>query len=357
MRYSKSILSNDWKGGENPFHHSRGVDCFLGDLLGMGSEDPSQTTTQTPYGEEQWDQFREGAQDWYEGPGAQLNPEAMTAPRTADQIDAQNFYSSHVMGPGFQNNVQSGQQGANNLMSNPYGGTNYSDLTSNPAQYGLTSANANPALQQQLSGDPFQNPALEDTIRSVQQGTMEDYQRNIAPLDRQNITYNQPGGSSRGSLIQARSQDDLMQNMANTRAGMTFQGYQQGLDRQDRGIANQMQNEQLGEFSRGSRANEGLNRYLGGVQGFGNINNTALQGAGGMDAFGAGERGFNQEMADEGTFRWDYGQNQDLRALEQYGGLLGQLPQGGTQTTTLSDGTSGGSQLMGLGLGIGSLLM
>ena len=148
-----------------------------------------------------------------------------------------------------------------------------------------------------------------------------------------------------------------MQNMMNTRAGMTYAGYNNALDRQDRGIGNQLQSEQLGEYSRGSRANEGLNRYLGGVQGFGDVNNTALQGAGGMGAFGADERAFNQEMADENTFRWDYGENTDLRALQQYGGLLGQLPQGGTQTTTMSDGTSSGSQLMGLGLGIGSLLM
>jgi len=356
MRYSKGfLLGTDWKGGENPFQPSRGVNCFLDSLLGGG--DASQTTTSTPYGDEQWTEYREGASDWYQGPGAALNPEALTAPRNAMQTGAEDQFSNYINSGAFGDPLASGGQATNQFLSNPYGGINYQDLTSNPAQYGLTNANANPALQQQLSGDPFQNPALESMIQSVQQGTMEDYNRNIAPLDRQAITYSQPGGGSRGDLLQARSRDDLSQNLMNTRAGLTYGGYENALRRQDLGIGNQLQSEQLGEYSRSGRAGEGLNRYLGGVQGYGGLANTALQGYGGMGVFGENKRAFDQEVADEATFRWDYDQNQDYRALQQYGGLLNQLPAGGTQTTTMDDGTSSAGQLASLGLGLGSLYL
>lgn len=320
----------------------------------MGSDVPTQTTTSDPWSAQQ-PHLRKifgGAEDFYDQGGANLYDQPLTAGRDPWTPEGEQSIYDYIYGDQFGSVGKQAGETTREMLENPYGAGGYEGLaSSDPNQYGLTTPESNAARERMLSGDPFQNPYTSEVQDAFVQDIMEDYNRKIAPQNRSAQIAYQPGGSSRGDLINDRATDDLTENITNATAGFYNDAYQRSLNDQQAGYGLSIQERGLGEQARGTRAQEGNQRYQQGIGGYGDISNTLTGGYAMPIAMGEDRRAFDQENIDEAAFRWDYDQNRDYYNLQDYMGLV-QGDYGGQQVTSYDAGVSDLQRGLGIGTGV-----
>lgn len=304
--------------------------------MGFFSSKPAtQTVVQSPWEPQQKHLISvfDAGKDWFDQGGADLYEGPMTAQRDPLEFQGEQNLLGYVGGDqygGMSNAAHSATQG---ILGDPYGGQDYSNLTSNPAQYGFTSANVNPGMDRLLSGNPFANPYTKQVADSIEQDMVESYGRDIAPQLRSAQIAYQPGGSSRGDMVNARAEDDLQENLINMRAGFYNDAYNRALNDQALGVQLGLGQEQLGEQARQARAGEGISRYGAGVSAIPALTSNELQALAVPGLIGENRRAYDQSTIDEDVFRHNFDQERLLRTAQDYLGLVSGN-YGGTSTGT-----------------------
>ena len=178
-----------------------------------------------------------------------------------------------------------------------------------------------------LSGD-VDTTRFDPVADAVRAQAMAQLTGNVLPGIRQQITQYNPGGSTRGDIIQAQAISSAQEDITNKIASAQFQAYK---DAQDRRMG-------------------ALGRYP-------SIMGAPLQQYDAMSAVGAQQRALEQAGIDEAMQRYSYESQLPTIGLQNYlAGISGDY--GGTTTAT---GPGGPSPLVtalagGLGLGMGSPL-
>lgn len=322
----------------------------------FGSDVPTQTTNTDPWSAQQphLRNIFSGAEDYFDAGGADLFPGAMTAARDPATLQGEESIFDYIYGNQFGAVGNAAGDATLEMVQNPYGRFEYGELSSDLDQYGLASPEQDEALSQMMSGDPFRNPFTTQVADAFTQDMLETYSRDIAPGIRSAQIAYQPGGSSRGELVNARAEDDLNENIANMRAGFFNQAYNRALDTQGQGVGLYTDRAGLGEAARQARAGEGLSRYGSGIGGFGDLSNTLIGGYGAGVGIGADRQAQTQQEIDEAAFRFDYDQNREYYNLQDYRALIeGQY--GGTQVTSYDAGISDLQRALGMGGGLLSM--
>lgn len=323
----------------------------------MGSDVPTQNTTSDPWSGQQpyLKEVFAGAQDYYQGGGADLYGEPLTAERDPWSTQGEQSIFDYIYGDQFGAVGNAAGDATLDMVQNPYGGYQYGEQDSDPSQYGLTSPDSEAAMTRMLSGDPFQNPYTQQVSDAFTQDIMETYNRDIAPQNRTAQIAYQPGGSSRGDMINNRATDDLNENITNAKAGFWNDAYNRSLNDQQAGVGLGINQAGLGEQARANRAGEGINRYGAGVGGYGDLTNTVAGGYGLPVGIGETRQAQTQAEIDEQAFRFDYDQNQDYYNLQDYLGLI-QGNYGGSQATSYDAGVSDLQRGISTGSGLLSML-
>lgn len=357
MKIYKKIIF-DWDGLvlEEDFFEYQGplVKC------GGGPSIPdTQTTISEPWAEQKPHliDIYAGAKDFFDEGGAELFPDSFTAARDPNTLQGEQNIIDYLKQGQFADTGQAAAGATIDMFKNPYGSFDYAGLaSSDPGQFGMTSPEQNEALSQQMSGDPFRNPFTNQVIDAFSQDMRETYNRDIAPQARTAQIAYQPGGSSRGDIINARNIDDLNENIGNFASQMYQQDYRDAINNQARGIDLYTQRAGLGEAGRQARAGEGLQRYGAAAQGYGSVLDTITQGYGTQAAIGEDIRAFDQQGIDEAAFRFDYGENKDFYNLKDYQSFFSP-GFGGTQSTSFNAGPSDLQAALTGGGGLLSILM
>lgn len=341
-------------------NYGSGIDRKLFESLQCGGSSipDTQTTVSEPWSAQKphLQKIYRGAEDFFDEGGADLFQDPFTAERDPFSLTGEQSIFDYIYGDQFGGVGEAAGTATEGLVSDPYGGVNYGDLTSDPSQYGMTSPEQDVALNQMMSGDPFRNPYTTQVADAFTQDMLETYNRDIAPGIRSAQIAYQPGGSSRGELVNARAEDDLNENILNVRSGFFNDAYNRALDTQPAGVGLYTDRAGLGEAGRKARAGEGVERYGAGIGGFGDLSDTLIQGYGTTAAIGEDRRNFEQQLIDEEAFRFDYDENRDFYNLQDYQSFFSP-GFGGTQSTSFDSGVSDLQAALTGGGGLLSILM
>ena len=284
--------------------------------------------------------YEEGAPDYYEG--------QTVADRTPAQKWADQSTIGYSMGPraaGMQagaegslmGTLRGGQRAQNwgGQLARPLNQASYSDLTPyNQGQYNdLLSGNV-----RRGPGTPYGE--MENALR---QGVMSNLQQNILPGIRQQQVGYQPGGSSRGNLVQNKAITQAVQS------GLTKPLAEMYSGAYDRAQAMRMPAAQMGIGQQQYGMGYGL-QGMGAQQASMGQYPTIMGAPLGMydAARGAGARGqaMNQELINQNMARYNYEANAPQQALANYMNTIG--GNYGSSTVQTTPGPSGFSQMTSL---------
>ena len=257
------------------------------------------TTTRTEPWAEQKPYLETGfkrAEDLYSG--GKMTPDYFTGPTTA----------------GFSDVQKEAQEGAMGYLRGPRMGAQ--QIGAEAAQLGL------------LSGD-VDTARFDPVADAVRAQAMSQLTGNVLPGIRQQITQYNPGGSTRGDIVQANAISAAQEDITNKIATAQFDAYNKAQDRQ-----------------------------LGALGRYPSIMGAPLQQYDAMSAIGGQQRAMDQAGIDEAMQRYSYQSQLPTIGLQNYlAGISGDY--GGTTTAT---GPGGPSPLItalagGIGMGAGGPLM
>lgn len=241
-----------------------------------------------------------------------------------------------------------------------------------PVNVSGAGANVSPALTQMLSGDPTTNPYFQATVDAT--GDLMDRQffERVMPQARSSLISFQPGGSTRGDIVQGQALGDHMASRNAMIADLQNTEFQRAMQQQGQGVGLYSQLKGIEEAGRSARAGEGIdqlsktyvqaldaeqrrNQALGlGLQNYSGIASQPLADQNVLSSIGAERRGFGQQDIEQAIARHNFEQNLASAKLAQYHNLIsGNLGMSGSSTATntgLGGGGGGGFNLMG-GLG------
>ena len=178
-----------------------------------------------------------------------------------------------------------------------------------------------------LSGD-VDTARFDPVADAVRASAMSQLTGNVLPGIRQQITQYNPGGSTRGDIVQAQAISSAQEDITNKIATAQFEAYKNAQDRR-----------------------------MGALGRYPSIMGAPLQQFGAMSEIGAQQRAMEQAGIDEAMQRYSYESQLPTIGLQNYlAGISGDY--GGTTTAT---GPGGPSPLVtalagGLGMGMGSPL-
>ena len=260
------------------------------------------TTTRTEPWAEQKPYLETGfkrAEDLYSG--GKLTPDYFTGSTVAGFSPAQTAAQTGALGY---------------LTAGPTGRLGAQQIGAEAAQLGL------------LSGD-VDTSKFDPVADAVRAQAMSQLTGNVLPGIRQQITQYNPGGSTRGDIVQANAIAATQEDITNKIATAQFEAYKSAQDRQ-----------------------------LGALGRYPSIVGAPLQQYGAMSEIGAQQRAMDQAGIDEAMQRYSYEAQLPTIGLQNYlAGISGDY--GGTTTAT---GPGGPSPVItalagGLGMGAGGPLM
>lgn len=373
----------------------------------LGSGGGSGGSTQTVQKADPWPEQQpyltygfEQAQQQYESPKPTYFPGPTTVPFDPLQVQAQEGMLSYLGGPfvtGSQGQAESLLMG--NLLSDPYNvpitGISqniapliYPAIAKSMGQTGqyfnpytqAGSADISGPMSSILSGE-VQNPYVSQMVDVMGQNLAKTYTEQIAPSIRAGGTMYQPGGSSRGDIIQGMAARGISEELARGVTGLYGNLYENALGRQlagtqlatSAGLAGKSLEEQIrttkaGEALRqsellGNLGLQGQQLALGQIgQGLASYPGVAGQQISLLDmlsSIGAQRRGLSQEELEADITRHEFEQGIDQAKLAQYMGLI----QGNYGGTTATSGTQNypsmslGNRLAPLAAGVGGALL
>jgi len=226
------------------------------------SSSSSSSSTQTPYQQPFYQQQLGQAQNLYQSGLPQYYQGATVAGFTPAQLESQNLASNWITG------------GAQTLMNTMQG--NYQDMMSGRVNTGEGSPYGDMA-------NVYKQQAI-DSANDVMQGVRSNQ-----------VMSGQPGGSSRGDLLNNRVIDEANKNVSQQLAGMYNNAYNQ---------AQATRNNALGQY--------------------GNIMNMPLAMSGALyNQVGLPQQQLNQAIMNDAKARYDYNSMLPFRNLEYYRNMVG----------------------------------
>ena len=310
------------------------------------------TTTSTPWkGQEKYlkggyDEaerlLRRGPADYYSG--------ETLAGFSPLQRQSQRGIANYVRGP----RATAMQKGSEGQLLGTYGQArnlaNYGNLAS---QYGLTQGQyggmtpfTGGQMAGLLAGDVDLGPR--SPFAAVAQGMGQQAAKQLSgtvlPQIRAGITQYQPGGSTRGDMIQkgavAAGAEQLQKDISNMYANAYSQAQGQRLPAAQMGLGAQQSAQQLG-LAGGQLGLSGMSQYP-------TIMSAPINMMGALGEVGAAQRAMKQEGINRDMQRWQYDANKGQKALDNYMANLS----GNFGGTTSSSSKKSGSDYLGTALSL-----
>ena len=246
------------------------------------------------------------AENWYDGGG----PQYFGGQTLADRSPLINQSEDAMMG-------YAGGQEFSDMMDRSYGAT-AGMLDGGNQGYGALfgDPNVGDAYTQAISGDI--NPYAKNAADAADQEMMESYSgmggaasqiRNAA------IGSGQHGGGTRQQLMDQTAQDNLQENMLNSRYGMYANASENAQNRMLQGLGQ-------AESARAGMGAEGINRYSSAMNYLPQQYNMEINAMGVPGQVGQSRQGYDQAQIDDERARWDYEQNLPLSNLQNYMGVI-----------------------------------
>lgn len=269
--------------------------------------------------------------------GPQYFPGPTLAPRHPLITGSEDALMGYAGGDQFRQMMDKSYGATTDRLGGGYFG--YSDIFNDP--------NVGDAYKQLVSGDS--SPYTEAAARATREDMMEDYSGIGGPAQqiRESQIRYQPGGGSRGDLMNRRAQDELDENMRQITAGMYERSYGDAQNRMLAGVGQ-------ADAARRGMGSEDLSRY-GTAMGY-----VPQQYEMEMGAYGVpGQVGYDRQAYDQATIddqvkRFQYEQSLPYNTLDWYksqtGGNYGQS--GSTTSTSTPSPYSVGKQLFNDATGV-----
>lgn len=345
FKFTKNIrFGTDWGNREDPFGKSRPGLCmdFISPIVDavFPSDDPQvqQESSSAPWQAEELKYGMDEARRIYDQGPVELMDSPYTADRSQLQLDAQGNVSNYLGGQ--EGIAQIGGQQAAGMMANPYGEAGgYSQNIPN-----LITAGGQGAIDSLYNSD---GSYIDRYANQYRDQAFDYYNKNNVPGQTALITQGQQGGGSRGDIYYGNQYENTQAEIENQVSKLYYEGAQ--LDQSGKGMAlgAELGYGQLGAGIQNQYAQQGNQNLLTGANVYGGLQNAYLGGQESLYGYGTQERQYGQEVIGEAGERFDYEQNKEGYALDDYFARI-QGDYGGTEegTTTYDAGVDPTAKLI-----------